>query len=215
MIWQDERFRIEARIAGFQKGCEQYFVKTDWGDHHGVGNSHLLPQATAIVKSIVDLSTNYSATIPTEVIEAIQKFTKGNRTLFSGNGIPAVHGISSILPAFAAEISYIASNNNQIVKSRVFRSFTHLNRQIVTDAECKEKWRKAFVAGETACERMGAVHLLAAGIWAFKAHSEGERTDLVLSGTIDTKDVAKTDSALVLTEWKLVRDVAKSDEIFN
>ncbi|HTB58557.1 MAG TPA: hypothetical protein VLC06_11810, partial [Polyangia bacterium] len=50
----------------------------------------------------------------------------------------------------------------------------------------------------------GAVHLLTHGIWAFKAHGAGARTDLVLGAPIDPGDSRVHDvEALVLTEWKI------------
>jgi hypothetical protein len=64
----------------------------------------------------------------------------------------------------------------------------------------------AFSDRETACESLGACHLLAHGIWAFKTSAEGERTDLVLGQSLAiTDDVRSASQGLVLTEWKLVR----------
>jgi hypothetical protein len=48
------------------------------------------------------------------------------------------------------------------------------------------------------------VHLLLHGIWAFKAHTTGERTDLVFQEPIcDTIAIERSADALVLTEWKV------------
>src|SRR3989442_569356 len=51
---------------------------------------------------------------------------------------------------------------------------------------------RAFEAGVPACESLGACHLLAHSVWAFKTSAEGERTDLVLGyhSTSQTKSGA-------------------------
>lgn len=73
----------------------------------------------------------------------------------------------------------------------------------MADPDIRDKWQRAFKKGETHCEKLGAVHLLSHGIWAFKAHGEKGRTDLVMNEPItDTSMIEKTSTALVLTEWK-------------
>jgi hypothetical protein len=75
--------------------------------------------------------------------------------------------------------------------------------------------RYAFDAGETRCEKLGAVHLLAHGIWAFKASGPKAATDLVFPEPIGDHlgTIQRTASALVLTEWKLVTDPTKIDSV--
>jgi hypothetical protein len=92
-------------------------------------------------------------------------------------------------------------------RSLVERAFLHLDRLIVADPTTAQKWRDAHAAGETECERLGGAHLLQHGLWAFKAHGEGERTDLVLNEpmTADAVEHAgRAGAVLVLTEWKRV-----------
>jgi hypothetical protein len=87
------------------------------------------------------------------------------------------------------------------------RAFAHLQRLIVADPEVNDKWQAAFLKGEPACEGLGGAHLLMHGIWAFKAYSKGERTDLVLGESLKvTEEMRSAATALVLTEWKLVRE---------
>jgi hypothetical protein len=54
----------------------------------------------------------------------------------------------------------------------------------IADSSIRQKWRNAFDEGEVACEKLGGVHLLLHGIWAFKVHTPEERTDLVLQEPI-------------------------------
>jgi hypothetical protein len=98
------------------------------------------------------------------------------------------------------------SDIQEIARKITERAFVHLQRSIIADASIKQRWNEAFKSGETACEKLGAAHLLLHGIWAFKAHAKGERTDLILGEPLrDISQVESTAEALVLTEWKVVR----------
>jgi hypothetical protein len=78
----------------------------------------------------------------------------------------------------------------------------HLQRTLAVDADFRNKWMSAFKQGELACERLGAVHLLSHGLFAFKANAKGEATDLVFAEMPDRASVARSVDGLVLTEWK-------------
>jgi 16S rRNA G966 N2-methylase RsmD len=90
-------------------------------------------------------------------------------------------------------------------------AFEHLRRCLVVDENVKAKWQKAFKKHETACEKLGAIHLLSHGIWAFKVVAPGGATDLVFSDPLQhhAQIVRKTARALILTEWKLVKSHAE------
>lgn len=67
-----------------------------------------------------------------------------------------------------------------------------------------KKWAHAFESGEVECEKLGAVHLLGHGIWAFKISGAGGRTDLVYQEPLeDFANIERSSEGLVLTEWKL------------
>jgi hypothetical protein len=53
-------------------------------------------------------------------------------------------------------------------RSRVERAFEHLNRSLVVDGDLKGRWLRAFMEREEECEKLGAVHLLQHGVFAFK-----------------------------------------------
>jgi hypothetical protein len=78
----------------------------------------------------------------------------------------------------------------------------------VVEDDVRNKWWKAYSTRETACEKLGAVHLLAHGIWAFKVNAPGSATDLVFGDPIEGHSpvMRRAARALVLTEWKLVRN---------
>ncbi len=88
------------------------------------------------------------------------------------------------------------------------RAFVHLQSLIIVDHDIQQKWDKAFQnGGEVACEKLGAVHLLWHGIWAFKADAKGAKTDLVLGERLSVDERVKSAAAaLVLTEWKVVKN---------
>jgi len=100
-----------------------------------------------------------------------------------------------------------------VQRSLIDRAFLHLQRCIVADEVYRARWKAAFDDRETACERLGGVHLLQFGIYAFKAQSTGEQTDLVLGTKLQiTPEIERASEALVLTEWKLIEALGERDD---
>jgi hypothetical protein len=120
-----------------------------------------------------------------------------------------------VLSALEAEVSYLLSDRQASIRGRAERAFEHLKRSIVVDKVLGERWRTAFheARGEEACEKLGAVHLLSHGIWAFKAHTSTARTDLVYQQPLDEISAARSAEGLVLTEWKRFTG-GNSDRLF-
>jgi len=111
-----------------------------------------------------------------------------------------------LLTSFESEMTYLMADGQAAIRSRTERAFTHLQRLIVADASTRDKWIEALESGETECEKRGAVHMLAHGIWAFKVHAAGGRTDLVFQEPLnDFGAVRRAAEGLVLTEWKICR----------
>jgi hypothetical protein len=123
--------------------------------------------------------------------------------------VAGFHGIKALVPRLAAlrsAVDYHLRDFTFLARRITERAFIHLQRTIVADPATRGRWREAFEAGETACEKLGAVHLLLHGVWAFKAYSPGERTDLILGEPIsDLAQVEAAAEALVLTEWKRIK----------
>ncbi len=116
--------------------------------------------------------------------------------------------LATELLTIRAEVDYLLSNP-QIAQARlVERAFEHLQRSIIVDESMADRWKKAFNKGETSCEKLGAVHLLAHGLWGFKVSGAGAATDLVLQEQSITpaSNIESKAEALVLTEWKKVKD---------
>lgn len=119
------------------------------------------------------------------------------------------------LASLEAEVSYLLSDHQASVQSRTERAFEHLQRSIVVDELMGDRWRKAWEAGEVECEKLGAVHLLSHGIWAFKVDSKGARTDLVYQEPMhDLQAATRSAEGLVLTEWKKLANGANAKRLF-
>ena len=117
-------------------------------------------------------------------------------------GVQHVRSCLVALRAFEAEMTFLLSDSQQSMRTRSERAFRHLNWQIAVDDEVRQKWRTAFKKprGEEQCEKLGAVHLLWHGIFAFKIDAKKGRTDLVFGEPLGDQDTYA--DALVLTEWK-------------
>jgi hypothetical protein len=120
------------------------------------------------------------------------------------------------LAALEGEVTYLLRDNEQSIRGVSERAFEHLRRSIVADRQIRARWLDAYSAGEVACERLGAVHLLGHGIWAFKANADGGRTDLVYQDRLSEFElVERTATGLILTEWKRLPDGDNSDKLFD
>jgi hypothetical protein len=135
---------------------------------------------------------------------------------------PSVKGIDGLklritsLAAVKSAVDYHLSNLESVTHKRAERAFLHLRQTIVADDLARDRWQRAFANGETACEKLGAAHLMLHGIWAFKVSAEGGRTDLVFGDTLnDGERISNAADALVLTEWKLVRDPREAEGVAN
>ena len=81
-----------------------------------------------------------------------------------------------------------------------------MQRLIVVDEDVRKKWVNAFNTHETICEKLGSLHLLSHGVWAFKADATGGKTDLILNEPLPSESLIESAAeTLVLTEWKLVK----------
>lgn len=211
---------LSARIHGLVKaavlGSELF---ANHGDSVGM-MKHLGESAAKILDDLAVFGRALSAT-DGNVRETIQAEEKRLRPLLSNSSstqeMRQIHVRTALvgLAALEAEVSYLLSDHQASIRSRVERAFQHLQRSIVVDHDIRDRWRKAFQAGEVECEKIGAVHLLSHGIWAFKVNASGGRTDLVYQEPLqDTRAAAGAAEGLVLTEWKKLGNGNKPDRLF-
>lgn len=178
----------------------------------------LVDQAGEIFGLINNFKLKYSSQLPVLAQQRLQMFCDRNTYKFDAGDI--TRGTSdnlyfglqlfiALLASFRTEFTYLLSNEKQaLTQSLVDRAFLHLQRSIVADPDFAKKWQKAFCRGETACEKLGGLHLLQFGIYGFKAQSNGEQTDLILGRRLRlTAEIERATEALVLTEWKRVSNI--------
>ncbi|MCY1023962.1 hypothetical protein [Pyxidicoccus sp. MSG2] len=174
-----------------------------------IENRTLIPELRDLYNLLVDFKTRFALDIPTGAIAAIETFVTAHGTLFSERGKPNMDEIAVLytllLSRVRAQVDYFLADKQARARRAVARAFTHLQRSLVADEDFRMKWQKAFKKGEETCEKLGAVHLLLHGIWAFKADAKGGKTDLVLREPVRDEEAVSAADAMVLTEWKRVR----------
>ncbi|RJX20405.1 MAG: hypothetical protein C4575_06610 [Desulforudis sp.] len=173
----------------------------------------LVKGAEKIFENINKFNEKYDTVLPQSAIECLSSFL--NQPEFNGPNFfnprksfqsASVQFALTSLAAFRSEFNYIIADTQFVAKRITERAFIHLQRLIIVDEEIKKKWVDAFNTHETLCEKLGALHLLGHGVWAFKADATGGKTDLLLSEPLPaTSLVESAAETLVLTEWKLVK----------
>jgi hypothetical protein len=210
ITWQQEWRAISDRIKGIESAAAFLFrtLPEADGDLYDAGDKFILPNALSVITELKSYRAAHSKALPAPASDALDRFLDNINVMLTGvpaKGLVGVQGTVTALVSFEAEFSHLLSDRDSIARRLTERAFIHLQRLIIVDADVEAKWTRAFAQGETECERLGAVHLLNHGIWAFKASAEGARTDLILGEPLTiTAQLREASEALVLTEWKLV-----------
>ncbi len=175
-------------------------------DDYGTIKNVLMPTADKLFSDIDIYTNKYKKVLPSQAGAYLQEFYRKHQSHVT---IREIAGLQIIIPAFLifrSEFDALLSDVSFLIKRKSEHAFIHLQRSIIADTRERDHWKKTFIDGnEMQCEKLGACHLLLHGIWAFKANSEGERTDLILAEPVDLDKVESTADGLVLTEWKIVR----------
>jgi len=220
MNWYQEWWALSARIHGLLDAGSFFYgaLEHSSSDDMSVRQNILLAGAEKIFKNLNKYLEEYQSTFPKEALESLKGFLeqseikKFNFKPDPGQERGHVQFALTSLAAFRSEFSYIIADTQAVALRITERAFAHLQRSIIADDEIRRKWLAAFSDGEPKCEKLGSLHLLSHGIWAFKAHAEKGRTDLILNEPLsDTLMIEKTSTALVLTEWKVVRQSNELD----
>jgi hypothetical protein len=213
-VWITEWQAISARIAGLV-GAGTFFLQTKENDDFNVSDD-LIQNATRVAKKLVAFRAEYADLLPAYVLKCLNNFVAAYDGQFDilptdkvspkPNGFSGVTVAITTLESFRIEFNHLLADIDELTRSLAVRALLHLQRSIVADSSIRERWVAAYQAGETACEKLGACHLLIHGIWAFKAVGIGEQTDLVMNEPlILNDDIRRASHGLVLTEWKVVR----------
>ena len=210
MSWQTEWKRLRRRIESLLETGRFMFAtvnKVEGGDPYGV-TAVVIHDGREIADSFIEFEKKYAECCRRPRTERLWSFIKtydGKIRQGSATGWADLQGLLALIGSFSGEFDYLLSDAEVEVRSFVDRAFLHLQRSLVADPLFAKRWQSAFGRGELACEKLGAAHLLQFGIYAFKANSAGEQTDLILGGRVPVDDVRRGAETLVLTEWKLIR----------
>lgn len=222
MNYTDQWKSLSARIHGLVQAGVLYaqYLRVRSSDSYG-SSKRLREQSKDVLNEILSLQAGFRESLPLTAIAAIDKFLTTTGKLItdaSDHGDSAQEQVWAFLvalSAFDAELSFLLSDTQESIRTRSELAFHHLQRSIVADEDFRKKWKNAFEAGEVPCERLGAVHLLLHGIWAFKVDAAGARTDLVFQEPADLQSVHGYAAGLVLTEWKKAVTANEAEQRFR
>ena len=224
MQYRDEWKALSDRIRGLSEALHLHaaILRVNSNDSFSVA-SRLIEHYWKTCRALRNFRDTFRDILPHEALEALGELLNRSSELRSGMLVSETPDIRSerlysavvMLSAFEAEMTFALSDVQQAVRARSERAFNHLQRSIIVDPKASADWKKAFEKNEVACEKLGAIHLLLHGIYAFKAHADGGRTDLVFQEPMQhfERELPYADG-LVLTEWKKVTqgDVNKKCE---
>jgi len=215
MNWLIDWQAISARIQSLLDAGAFFYraLHHSSEDARSVKKKVLLKNAEEIFRNLNGFLEKYKSALPNDALESLKSFlTKPEMTdptLFNPNRSyenANVQFALTSLAAFQSEFAYLIADTQFIARKITERAFVHLQRSIIADDEIRKKWVAAYNEHETKCEKLGAVHLLLHGVWAFKADAVGGKTDLVLNEPLSpASTIESIANALVLTEWKIVK----------
>ena len=207
MSYAERWLALAARIKGLQNSGELYALFQSYRreDNYGAGK-FLREQCGLVVFELEFFRKDFFQSLPSEAIARIDNFLNSRLAQAAkdtGTEHRGARGALVALAAVEAEITYILSGRQELIRARSERAFLLLQRLLAVDRTASAEWLAALNEGETACERLGSVLLLSQGIYAFKANAAGARTDLVFAEAPDESLLVRSVEGLVLTEWKV------------
>ena len=196
---------ISARIHGLERAAAVHagFLAVKSGSPYGAAKA-LQKHCEDIRVGVEEFRLAFLDLLPAFANAEIERFMADGGQQILGNTLGDEKLVETIivkLIAFESAMTYYLDSPMERVRSASELAFMHLQRLIVVDGGYREKWQTAFAVHETHCEKLGAVHLLWHGIWAFKADASGGKTDLVYQEPPKT-GAPPVALGMVLTEWK-------------
>ncbi|MEI6219608.1 MAG: hypothetical protein WCP86_11965 [bacterium] len=223
MTYLDQWKALSSRIHGLTKAGHLHaqYLAVQSSDTYGRGK-RLLEQSKRVLTALQSFQDTFRQKLSSSALTAIDDFVASSGTLIedttgTSNSLQERGWAALVLlAAFETEMSFLLSDAQESIRSRAERAFSHLQRSIVVDEDLRAKWKKAYEEGEVACEKLGAVHLLLHGIWAFKINATGARTDLVFQEPAgDLIATQRYADGLVLTEWKKAVENSQPSRLFE
>jgi hypothetical protein len=209
---------LAARIRSLTNAGLLYaqFQTSSTTDTFGAGK-HLGKQCQNVLGAIGSFAQSYAKTLPTEASAALKGFLEGDQAKVIRDAGAAREARTALvmLAAIESEISYLLADQQEFIRARSERAFLHLQQLLAVDEDVRAKWKAAYETRETACEKLGAVHLLWHGIFAFKVNANGASTDLIFGDLVEPSFEQRGVEGLVLTEWKLVKSAQTAQKCFD
>jgi hypothetical protein len=170
---------LSAHIEGLGKAAELHarFSAINTADSYGRGK-RLGEHSKRLLAGLKTFRQQFDTALPTVAARRLDEFFKEDGPVidkpYEIESRAVVHGVV-VLVALAAELTQLLSDEQQLLRSRTEVAFAHLQRLLVVNHDVQKQWKDAFGTGETACEALGAVHLLWHQILAFKVDAKGAR----------------------------------------
>jgi hypothetical protein len=208
MNWIERWRAISARIIGLIEATN-FLLRTYRIENQNTGEvGRLLGELREIQEELIKLRDEYDTQMPPLAVAALSHFCSKRSSDSSPSGSTTELQLLAGVQVFRAKFDYLIRDSEIEVRNATELAFHHLQRLIVVDEDTRKKWKRAYAEGETSCEKLGAVHLLAHGIWAFKVRGGQAETDLVYgeTGGMTAGQIGRSARAMVLTEWKIVRN---------
>jgi hypothetical protein len=207
MSYAEHWLALVARMRSLQAAGELYarFQGYQQEDSYGAGR-YLREQCGLVVAALRDFSQTFANTLPPDAVASIDRFFQTTLAQAAEDPKTQQRGARGALVALAAveaEVSFILSGRQEQIRTRSELAFMLLRRMIAVDDDVRTKWKAAYGAGEVVCERIGSVHLLSQGIYAFKVDGAGAKTDLVFPEPPKGLVLSRAVLGMVLTEWKI------------
>lgn len=218
MTPQETFTAIAARIRGIVDGGRNYmtFDSAFPGDSYNT-LAQLVTQCRGVITDLKTFAADFEMSLPAPALAALNGFfsLRGIQGVLTDDNPPhTLKAALVLLPALVDEMTYILGDRQARLRILSERAFLHLKWSIAADPDEAVSWNKANDTHETQCERLGALHLLKFGIYAFKADAGKGRTDLIFAEPLDLAEVARAAEGLVLTEWKRDKDAGSVPKAF-
>jgi hypothetical protein len=223
MTYLDQWKALSSRIRGLMEAGHLHaqYLAVRSSDSYGRAK-RLREQGERVLVALRAFRDSFHQVLPPPAVTAIDDFVARTSTLINDTTGTAdllqerVWAALVLLAAFETEISFLLSDVQESIRARSERAFSHLQRSIVVDEDVRAKWQKAFDDSEVACEKLGAVHLLLHGIWAFKVDAAEARTDLVFQEPAgDFIAAQRYADGFVLRGWKKAAEDSQSHQRFE
>jgi hypothetical protein len=214
MNWLERWRAISARIEGVVAAAG-YLVgalRVNSSDTYTI-TPILVDELRAIAAELKQFLAEFEQELPAVAAAAIKEYEQRYPLGTPGHASADLQ-IFAQIAMLRTRVEYLMVDTELEARNLTEFALDHLKRLIAVDELTRQKWIEAF-PDEVACERLGAVHLLGHRIWAFKARGRDSETDLVYDEPLLARagSLRRTSAAIVLTEWKVVREVSKIESI--